>query len=171
MLAKSTENLISVSTKRFRFIDSLQHLPGSLDTLVSNLKDHGDENFYCLRNEFPGDEEFSLMLGKGCFPYEYVTSEQVLDEPLPPHPKFYSKLKKSNISKSEYSTVVKIYKKFKMKSLHDLLVLYNKQDVLLLADVVTFYRNSVRESYNLEALAYLTSPSLTMDAALKYTKV
>lgn len=171
VIAKSSENLISVSTARFRFIDSLQHLPSSLETLVANLLDHGTEHFHCLRQEFPDPEEFNLLMRKGSFPYEFVTELSSLYETLPPHSAFYSKLRGKNISNEEYETVCEVYQKFNMRSLRDLLILYNKQDVLLLADVVTFYRQNVRDSYNLEALAYLTSPSLTLDAALKFSQV
>ena len=49
--------------------------------------------------------------------------------------------------------------------------LYVKQDVLILADCVNHYRKMVRDSFNLEAMAYYSSPGLTLDAALKFSGV
>ena len=156
---------------RFRFIDTFAHMPSSLEKIADNLKAHGEDNFRELRREYPKTNEFQLLLGKGKFPYEYLTDVSRLDDSCPEHSAFYSSLKNENITSEEYMTVKQIFKTFKLKTVGDLLSLYVKQDVLILTDCVNFYRKMVKDSYNLEALAYYTSPSLSMDAALKKTQV
>jgi hypothetical protein len=49
--------------------------------------------------------------------------------------------------------------------------LYNKSDVLILADVFENFRDVCMEHYKLDPAWYFTSPGLSWDAALKLTKV
>lgn len=146
-------------------------MPSSLEKIGDNLKAHGEHNFRELRQEYPKTEEFQLLLGKGKFPYEYLTDVATLHDPCPDHLAFYSSLKNENITTEEYETVQQIFKTFNLSTVGDLLELYVKQDVLILTDCVNFYRQMVRDSYNLEAFSYYSSPSLTLDASLKFTGV
>ncbi|GMF19315.1 unnamed protein product [Phytophthora lilii] len=69
-------------------------------------------------------------LSKGVFPYEYITSFDVLNETeLPPKSAFYSKLRCSNISDDEYKHVQFVWGHYGMKTLKDLLIWYNNLDV------------------------------------------
>ena len=58
-----------------------------------------------------------------------------------------------------------------MKTLRDYLELYNKVDVLLLADVFENFRDICIENYKLDPAHYFTAPGLAWDAALKVTEV
>ena len=49
--------------------------------------------------------------------------------------------------------------------------LYNKTDVLLLADVFENFRHVCLENYGLDPTWYYTSPGLSWDAMLKCTKI
>ena len=49
------------------FIDSMQFMNSSLDSLVKNLS---DDDFKCLSEEFSGNTEKQ----KGVYPYEYMDS-------------------------------------------------------------------------------------------------
>jgi hypothetical protein len=72
VVAKGIEDYISFTLYkkdfRIRFIDTLQFLPGSLDSLVSNCK-----NFPLMASNFQG-EQLQLLLRKGIYPYEYMVS-------------------------------------------------------------------------------------------------
>ena len=59
----------------------------------------------------------------------------------------------------------------KMKNLEDYNNLYNRVDVLLLADVFENFRDICIKNYNLDPAHYYTAPGLAWDAALKVTKV
>lgn len=74
---------------------------------------------------------FGVQEPKGYFCYEYVTSLDVLKETrLPPHPSFYSTLKKENITKDEYAYCQSIWIQNRMSTLKDFLVWYNNKDVV-----------------------------------------
>ena len=58
-----------------------------------------------------------------------------------------------------------------MKNLEDYHNLYNKVDVLLLADIFEIFRDICIKNYNLDPAHYNTAPGLAWDVALKVTKV
>ena len=58
-----------------------------------------------------------------------------------------------------------------MKNLEDYHNLYNRVDVLLLADVFENFREICIKNYNLDPFHYYSAPDLAWDAALKVTKV
>ena len=58
-----------------------------------------------------------------------------------------------------------------MTSFKDYHELYNKVDVLLLADVFENFRNICLTNYELDPAHYYTAPGLAWDAALKVTDV
>ena len=63
------------------------------------------------------------------FPYEYVDSLEKLNHTLPNHEAFYSNLKETNITETEYQAVVRKWWGENWTSLHDLLLCYNNLDV------------------------------------------
>ena len=71
-----------VNVKReLKFIDSLRFMASSLDTLSSNLK---IDQFVNLKKYY-SDNQLSLLLRKGVYPYDYVDCMKKLDEAsLPP---------------------------------------------------------------------------------------
>ena len=78
------------------FIDSMQFMNSSLDSLVKNLSDH---DFVCLSEEFRG-KFFKLVKQKGAYPYKYMDSfEKFFEDKLPDKCEFLSSLKDRCISK------------------------------------------------------------------------
>ena len=72
------------------FIDSMQFMNCSLDSLVSNLV---DKDFKHLLRKFSG-ERLELVKEKGVYPYEYMNSFEKFDEcELPNKNTFFSSLK------------------------------------------------------------------------------
>ena len=151
-----------------RFIDSFKFMATSLDSLVNNLP---EDDFINLGSYYSGDE-FNLLTRKGVYPYEYMDSfENLKDTKLPPKKGFYSRLNDDNISDEDYEHAKKVWKTFNMKTLEDYHKLYNKVDVLLLADVFENFRNICINNYKLDPAHYYTAPGLAWDAALKVTGV
>ena len=69
------------------FLDSLQFLKASLDSLAGNLQ---DTDFKHLLSEFPEDK-LDLLRKKDAYPYEWVDSYKKFIYPrLPPKESFYS---------------------------------------------------------------------------------
>ncbi|KAG3148564.1 hypothetical protein PC128_g23561 [Phytophthora cactorum] len=70
-------------------------------------------------------------LGKGIFPYEYITSFNVLNEiKVPPQSAFDSKLRGTSITGDDYERVKFVWEYYDMKSIKDLLIWYNNLDVV-----------------------------------------
>ena len=153
---------------KIRFIDSFKFMAASLDSLVNNLPEDAFNN---LKKYYTGDK-LSLVKRKGVYPYEYMdTLERLKETKLPPKEAFYSKLNNEDIIDEDYAHAQKVWRMFKMGHFQDYHNLYNKTDVLLLADVFESFRNICIKNYELDPAHYYTAPGLAWDAALKITEV
>ena len=92
----------------FKLLDICNFIKGSLSELSKNSL---DKDKIITKRHFPDD--FELLKEKVCFPYEWLTKENLLDKELSSIDKFYSSLKLQNISKEEYDKTIDIYKKLK----------------------------------------------------------
>ena len=114
------------------FIDSMQFMNSSLDSLVKNLSGN---DFKYLSKEFSSDL-LKLVKQKGLYPYEYVNSfEKFSENKLPGRCKSFSSLKDLCISEKYCLNANNIWIVFKTNTMGDYHDLYLKTDVLLLADV------------------------------------
>jgi hypothetical protein len=117
-----------------------------------------------------GDNE--LLFAKGIFPYEWFDSFEKFDcTELPSNDAFYSKLDEEGITDEEYERAQNVWISMgcqNFKNYHDL---YLTTDTLLLADVFENFGDVSMANYRLDPAHYLTTPSLTWDACLKYTNV
>ena len=140
----------------------------SLEKLVNNLPKDDCINL----GLYYSDDKFNLLARKGVYPYECMDSlEKLKETTLPPKEAFYSRLNDGGISDEDYAHAQNVWKTFKMKYFKDYHELYNKVDVLLLADVFENFRNICLKNYELDPAHYYTAPGLAWDAALKVTDV
>jgi len=154
--------------RELRFIDSFRFMASSLDSLVSNLNKDQCVN---LKKYYSG-RRFNLLRRKGVYPYDYIDSIEKLSETsLPPKEKFYSRLNDEDISDEDYQLAQAVWKEFGCETFKDYHMLYNKSDVLQLADVFENFRDVCMSHYKLDPAWYYTSPGLAWDAALKMTQV
>ena len=150
------------------FIDSMQFVNSSLDSLVKNLV---DKDFKYLYKEFSG-KYLEVVKEKGIYPYEYMNSFKKINETeLPSKDKFFSSLKNEGISEKDYKKVKNIWNTFKIKTLGEYHDLYLKTDALLLCDVFEKFINTCLNYYGLDPCYYFSSPELSWDAMLKMTKI
>ena len=127
------------------FIDSMQFMNCSLDTLVGNLV---NKDFKHLSKEFSG-ERLKLVKEKGVYPYEYMNSFKKFDEcELPNKDEFFSLLKGKGISNEDYSRATKVWNIFDIKNLGEYHDLYLKTDILLLCDVFKEFIDVCLEYYD-----------------------
>ena len=148
-----------------RFIHSFKILQTSLANLVSNLP---PTDFKNINTYFK--ENVSLLTKKGCYPYDYVSSIDILQETkVPSKEEFYSKLNDENISDEDYQHAINVWDSFNCKTIKDYHDLYLKSDVLLLADVFENFRKTCLKHYKLDPRHYYTAPGLAWDACLKET--
>ena len=165
-VANNMEKYITFSVDGLRFIDSLNFLLTSLDSLVEATP----------KEELKITKSISncsdLLYKKGIYPYEYVDSfEKFTETSLPSKEEFYSSLNDQHISEEEYTHAKEVWKTFDCKTLGDYHDLYVKTDVALLADVFENFRKLCLKQYGLDPAHYFTSPGLSWDALLKMTGV
>jgi hypothetical protein len=117
-----------------------------------------------------GDNE--LLFAKGIFPYEWFDSFEKFDcTKLPSKDAFFRELDKEGITDEEYERAQNMRTVMggqNLKNYHDL---YLTTDTLLLSDVFENFRDVSITNYRLDPAHYLTTPSLTWDACLKYTNI
>ena len=175
-----TLNLIGNSCESFKMIDfkfkklkySLKILDicnfirGSLSELSKNLN---DKNKIITKQHF--SDNFELLKYKTCFPYEFITKENIYNENLPSIENFYSSLKLVNISEKDYNKTLEMYKKLNCKNIKEYLDTYLKLDICLQADIFNVFTNTIWDKFEIDCSKYITSCSLSLDLMLKYTEV
>ena len=155
--------------KVIRFIDSFKFMASSLDALSKNLLKDQCKN---LRKFYPEERQFNLVRRKGVYPYDYVDSvDKLTDTSLPTKEAFYSRLNEEDISDEDYEHAKTVWEEFNIKSLRKYHDIYNRSDVLVLADVFGNFRDVCIKNYNLDPAWYYTAPGLAWNAALKITGV
>ena len=175
-IPNNMEKYISFSIGNLRFIDSLQFLNASLDTLVKNLaQGQGQElidKFPSLSGHFKDVNQFQLLLRKGIYPYEYMDNpDRFHDDKLPDIENFHNTLTGESLPQEDYVHAQRVWQEFNIRDMgqyHDLYVL---TDVLLLADVFENFRTICLASCKLDPAHYYTSPGLAWDAMLRMTGV
>ncbi|KAG3038712.1 hypothetical protein PC121_g23859 [Phytophthora cactorum] len=83
-----------------------------------------------ISNYVPAGTSYD-KLGKGLFPYEYITAFNVLNQTtISPKSAFDSNLRGTSISGDDYERVKFVWEYYEMKSIKDLLIWYNNLDVV-----------------------------------------
>ena len=104
------------------------------------------------------------------FPYNYVNPENLENKELPDKKYFYNMLTLKDINDEEFKEVKNFYKKMGFKNIKEYLECYLKSDITLLADVFNNFRKIIFDNLRLDPVKYISAPSLTKDAALKYSQ-
>ena len=105
------------------------------------------------------EEELDLLKHKGIYPYEYMDSfNRFKESKIPSIEAFNSSLSGSVITEKEHVHAKKVFERFNMKTLQDYHNLYLLQDIFLLDDVLTAFRNVCLKTYQLDPLHYFTAP-------------
>ena len=165
---KDSKGLTHPLKFKVRFIDSYKFLASSIANLTNDLP---KDRFKNLEREFSG-EKLELVKRKGVFPYEYLDSVDKLKcKEYPPIEEFNSQLTGEGISEEDYQHGKKVWNVFECKNLQDYLELYNKVDVLLLADIFENFRDICMKNYEIDPAYYFTAPGLFWDAMLKMTGI
>lgn len=154
---------------QLKFIDSFNFLSSSLDSLVNTMKEN---DFQHLKSFFGEGEKFDLVRKKGIYCYDYVDCWERYEETYLPEPShFFNRLTSESVSSNDYKHAMRVWDTFNIKNLGEYTDLYLKCDVLLLCDCFEKFRNMSLNFYNLDPCYYVSSPSLSWDAMLLYTKV
>ena len=149
-----------------KLLDMCNFIKGSLNDLSKNLN---DKNKIITKEHFK--DNFELMKYKVCFPYEFITKENIYNENLPSIENFYSSLKLDGISQKDYDKTLEIYEKLNCKNIKEYLDIYLKFDICLQADIFNVFRKCIWDKFEIDCSKYITSCSLSLDLMLKYTGV
>ena len=145
---------------RLKFIDSLQFVPQSLDSLAKTLE--VDELKY-VREEFPIQHEFKLIKRKGVYPWDYMDNFARFDESrLPSQDASFSKLSDGPCSDTEYAHATQLWTAFECESMAD----YHD-----MADFFETFRAICLAHYSLDSVHCYTAAGLAWDEALKMPRV
>ena len=163
---KMLKFLIPKKDYSIKIIDSLAFLQSNLNDLSKDL----DDNLKIItKNHF--QDKFGMVNKKlDHFPYNYVNKNNLEIEELPDKKHFYNMLKLSDITDKEYKKVKEFYENMKFKNIKEYLKCYLKSDITLLADVFNNFRKIIFDNLGLDCVKYISAPSLSKDAGLKYSK-
>ena len=169
---------IPLNTEKFKMLriencvllDSLAFLGASLEKLVATLK-ASHHSFPILQQWISHAEKKKLILRKGVYPYEFVTSlEKVtLTHSLPAKNNFFSHLSGQHISQSDYDHAVTVWKAFDCQTMEDYTRLYVRADTYQLAEAMLEMRESVLEEFGIDMCHYLSLPMMAKDIMLRFT--
>ena len=125
---------------QLRFIGSMRFMASSLNCLTNNLVKDGRK---LSGLEDHSDEQYELLIRKGVYPYEYMSSWDKFEETrLPLKEAFKSNLNMNDISNQNYFQVQKVWKGFDMKKVGEYHDLYLKTVVILLSNVFESFRST-----------------------------
>ena len=183
-LPSNSEKFRTLRFNNFVMIDSAAFLHASLSELVDDLaKDRGmcgskqghrfkildQSGLYDTRKPWLKE----LLLKKAAFPYEYVTSLEIMKKTreIPDISHFFSSLNNSTVSAADYEHSKTVFKAFNCRHLLDFCRLYNLLDVFLLAECITKFRKVIMKEVGLEVTNYISLPQMALDMMLKTTGV
>ena len=171
----NTEKFKMIKINNLTLLDSFAFLGDSLEKLVDTLK--------VSHHKFPfikkwmtkyqrGMASVGMILRKGVYPYEYITSyDRLKEKQLPSKDKFYSRLNSSHISNEDYDHAKSIWKHFGCRNLKDFTKLYVLSDTYQLAEAVLDLRDNIFEEFKIDLCHYLSLPMMAKDIMLKVTNV
>jgi len=168
-IPQNYEKLISFKFGHLRFLDTLAFLSAGLDTLQTNLYDGGKgrHKFVHTLKHCPQTENVELMLKKGVYPYDYMSSwERFEERQLPPQESFYSELYEQDCDEADYNHAQNVWTQFQCQTLGQYHDLYLLTDVLLLADIFEAHRMNCLTYYKLDPAHFFTTPNFAWNAML-----
>ena len=165
VLSETLEKYKTIKFDKIKIIDSYLHLPKSLEQLVIAQKELSITN-----QEFEHPEIINRKL---IFPYSKLESQESFNIKLKDLKieDFYNDLKDEECEIENYEFFKELIEKYGLINLKDLMELYLKADVLLLADIFENYRKMGIEYFNLDPLNFLTSPAFSDKACLKHSNI
>lgn len=178
-IARNLDKFTGFTIGNLAFRDSREFLIGALaflsEQLFKSLKTNEDKmaKFWMVMEEFgiisAEDPRFIHMMAKGVYPYEYMDSEDRMEEKeLPPREAFWSNLTNKMPKQKHYARALWMFDVFGCRNLAEYTLLYVKLDVLLLATLMELFRISAlaEGSYGIDPAHFLTAPSFSWSAML-----
>ena len=132
----NSEKYITFNLDELSFMDSCQFMASSLDSLSTNLKKGGLDNFKECKKIFNDNDKLDLITSKGVYPYDYMDCfDKFKLTSLPTQNEFSNLLKEDELPIEAYNHANNIWNKFKINNIGEYHDLYLLSDVLILSDV------------------------------------
>ena len=167
---RTNEEYMSVNYGCVNFLDSMRFQQDSLQKLTKSLK---DDDYNHIKKHFPN--HWMLLKNKLAYPYEFYKTLEDYETPIDELLKagieaYFSKTKNKLPDREEIDRTNEIIKIINIKNGRQLTELYNKADVILLADIFgKFIKVSVSE-FGIRPLYHILLPGTTWSNGIKYTK-
>ena len=171
VIANTIEKYMTFSIGQIRFLDSCQFLNFGLEKLVETMRKSKIEfkhttEFY--KNHFYFKNNMDELYKKQVYAYSFAKSiEDYEKSHFPCIDDFFNTLTYSKCNEKDYEHAQKMYKILNCKNWGDYTIFYNILDVLLLADVFEYFRQTMRKNFDLDPVNYFTLPSFANDAMYK----
>ena len=139
----------------------MQFISDSLEN-ISNQLLKSQWPYEVLKNSglYANQYQKQLLLRKGVFPYELLTSLKRFKnlKKFPLKSEFYSKLHEKEISEEDYNHGLEVFRAFKCHDMSEYMMLYNKLDVILLLEAITSFRNVGFKEFGLVPAYFISLP-------------
>ena len=171
VIARNSEEYMSVNYGCIKFLDSMRFQTDSLEKLTESLK---DDDYIHLKKHFPN--HWMLLKNKLAYPYEFYKTledyERPIDELLKSGKEpYFSKTKNKIPDQKEIDRTNEIIRLFNIKNGRELTELYNKADVIPLADVFEKFVKVSETEFGMNPSYHISLPGTTWSNGLKYTKI
>jgi hypothetical protein len=164
VISKSKQKIIHLDVGKYVFMDSMNHLSGSLDTLVETLRKSGHKFEICDKYGLP-----ECLRSKGIYPYRWVDSlDKLYETSLPSIEWFDNDITGEKCTPERYQRAKKIWEETKCETFKDYHERYQLADVLLLAEVMTKYRKDCMKLFGLDPARFVSVQSMTLTNWLKH---
>ena len=170
VIPRTNEEYMCVNYGCIKFLDGMRFPTDSLEKLTESSK---DEDYIHLKRPFPN--HWMLLKKKLAYPYEFYKTlydyEKPIDELIKSgNEAYFSKTKNKIPYQEEIDRTNEIIKIFRIKNGRELTELYNKADVILLADIFeNFIKVSISE-FGINPLYHISLPGTTWANGLRYTR-
>ena len=171
VIPRSNEEYMNLNFGCIKFLDSMRFLPASMESLTESLK---DEDYIHLKKNFPN--HWSLLKNKLAYLYEFYKTLEDYEKPIQllleaGDQAYFSQTKNESPDNVEIDRTNQIIKLFNIKNGREITELYNKADVILLADIFEKFINVSITEFGINPLYHISLPGTTWSNGLKYTKV
>ena len=168
---RTSEEYMSVNYGCVRFLDSMRFQQNSLEKSTEFLK---DDDYIHLKKHFPN--HWMLLKNKLAYPYEFYETLEDYEEPIEElinygSGAYFSKTKNKIPDPEEIDRTNEIIKLFNIKNGRELTELYNKADVILLADLFEKFIEISISNFGINPLYHISLPGTTWSNGLRYTRV
>ena len=117
VIPTTSEKFITLKIGNLRFLDSLQFLSASLDTLVQTLIKDGTQKFPNTKGHYPNSD---LAFQKETYPYEFLDGpEKFKLRERPAREKFYSSLSEETLSEEDYARAQQMWTEFHISNMKE----------------------------------------------------